>query len=336
MEGLKVSIIIPAYNASQYIEKCLKSIQGQTYENIQIIIIDDMSIDNTVALVKAMQEKDSRIFLIQLRNNSGSAIARQKGIEASIGELITFVDADDWYCNNNALKRIVDVYQNTKADCIMFSYNTVHKYGIVFPKHFKGKSGLYSIQQVAEAKSCKPLPHWHYLWNKCYKGELLRSGAIRFHDELRRAQDVRFNQDFLRVAKKFYIMGSSYFYSYNCANVNQITRRKCVLSIDAELEHFRRLKEELNRLQSDYKAIGASEKAIDGLYENFLYNVYSIMNRNLSNDWFAELRQRIYNDKTFNDVIIHVGKKSSCIEKKVYQKYRLSKLKQNIKSKLKM
>ena len=130
-------------------------------------------------------------------------------IEASTGELITFVNADDWYCDNKALEKIVDVYQHTQVDCIMFNYNTVHKYGIVLPKHFKGKAGMYLTQEVAEAKSCNPLPHWYNPWNKCFKGDLLRSGVIHFHDKLRRAQDVRFDADFLRIARNFYVMKSS-------------------------------------------------------------------------------------------------------------------------------
>ena len=332
----KVSIIIPAYNVSPYIEKCLKSIQKQTYKNIQIIIIDDMSTDNTMTLIKSMQAKDNRISLIQLEKNSGSAVARQKGIEASTGELITFVDADDWYCDNRALEKIVDVYQNTQVDCIMFSYNTVHKYGIVLPKPFKGKVGMYSVQEVAEAKSCSHLPHWHYLWNKCFKGDLLRSGVIRFHDELRCAEDVRFNSDFLRVAQNFYVMKSSIFYDYNCANVNQITRRKQLSSIENEVEQFERLKDEVVRLHNDYIAIGASIKAIEGLHINFLYSVYSVLYQNSIKQWYEELNQIIQNDVAFNEVLTQVGEKSRCIEKRVYRKSKLNHFKQYIKGKLKM
>ena len=333
---LKVSIIIPAYNASQYIEKCLKSIQEQTYTNIQIIIIDDVSTDNTVQIITEQQAKDNRINLLRLEKNSGSAVARQKGIEASTGELITFVDADDWYCDKKALEKIVEVYQNTQVDCIMFSYKTVHKYGIVSPKRFKGKVGMYSVQEVAEAKSCRPLPHWHYLWNKCFKGDLLRNKDIRFHDELRRAQDVRFNSDFLRIAQNFYVMKSSYFYDYNCANVNQITRRKQLLSLDTEIKQFERLKEEVGRLYSDYTLIGASIKAIEGLYINFLYGVYSLLIRNASKQWFEQLEQIILGDETFKEIIAHVGEKARFIEKEVYRKGKLNHFKHYIKSKLRM
>ena len=336
MEELKVSIIIPAYNVSKYIDKCLNSIQRQTYGNIEIIIVDDMSTDNTAALIKAEQEQDNRIHLIQLEKNSGAAVARQKGIEVSTGELITFVDADDWYCNNNALKKIVNVYQNTGVDCIMFSYRTVHKHCIVCPKRFKGKSGIYSAQHVAEVKSCNPLPHWHYLWNKCFKGEILRSGSIRFHAELRCAEDVRFNADFLRTAPQFYVMRSAYFYDYNCANMNQITRRKFSPSINSEIEQFDYLKEELTRLCGDYNAISASDKAIEGLYENFLHSVYYLLIRNSSSSWSVELAQRIRNDEIFREVNAHIGNKSRRIEKRVRRNCKFNSFKQYIKGKLKM
>ena len=81
MQELEVTIIIPVYNASTYIEKCLHSILTQTYNNLQIIVVDDMSSDNTVEKCKKMQELDNRITLIRLNKNSGSAVARQKGIK---------------------------------------------------------------------------------------------------------------------------------------------------------------------------------------------------------------------------------------------------------------
>ena len=333
MDELKISIIVPAYNCELYIKKCIKSIQSQTYKNTQIVIVDDMSTDNTIDIVNALQKHDSRIILITLDENSGSAVARQRGIDVSSGDLITFVDADDWYCNKKALSKIANVYKKTNADCIMFNYNTVHKYGMIFPKHFSGHSGIYTIQQVAEAKVCKSLPHWHYVWNKCYKGDLLRNGTISFRRELRRGQDVRFNSDFLRIANNYYVMKYSYFYDYNCANINQITRQKHSLSLDTVLETFKRQKEDLDRLLSDYITIGVSPYAIKGLYKNFLYKVYSILFQNSSKEYFAELEHRILNDETFNKIIGLLGQESQRIEKEVRRRLKINNCKQYIKKK---
>lgn len=79
MKRLSVPIIVLAYNTGQFIEKCLKSIQDQTYKNIQIIVIDDMSSDNTVSIIKSMQAKDNRIILIQLEKMTDLRLQDKRG-----------------------------------------------------------------------------------------------------------------------------------------------------------------------------------------------------------------------------------------------------------------
>lgn len=90
-----ISIIIPAYNAESYIQKCIKSITCQTYKNLEIIIIDDGSTDTTFDICKSLADKDNRIILVS-QPNLGVSSARNKGIELAKGDYIGFVDADDW------------------------------------------------------------------------------------------------------------------------------------------------------------------------------------------------------------------------------------------------
>jgi len=91
----KVSVIIPVYNSEKYILECINSVINQTYKNLEIIIIDDKSTDNSVNIIKSI--KDKRIKLIELEKNSGAAIARNKGIQASTGHYICFLDSDDYW-----------------------------------------------------------------------------------------------------------------------------------------------------------------------------------------------------------------------------------------------
>ena len=92
---MKVSVIIPVHNSSKYILECLNSVINQTYRNLEIICIDDKSTDDSVSIIKNI--KDKRIKLIELNINSGAAIARNKGIEASTGDYICFLDSDDYW-----------------------------------------------------------------------------------------------------------------------------------------------------------------------------------------------------------------------------------------------
>lgn len=92
----KVSIIIPIYNSEKNLSECINSVLNQTYKNLEIIIVDDKSTDRSIDIVKKI--KDKRIKLIELKENSGAAIARNKGIELSTGNYICFLDSDDyWY-----------------------------------------------------------------------------------------------------------------------------------------------------------------------------------------------------------------------------------------------
>lgn len=92
----KVSVVIPVYNSDQFIKECLDSVINQTYKNIEIIVVDDCSSDNSVKIIKSINDK--RIKLIRLKHNVGVATARNKGIEIATGDYLCFLDSDDyWY-----------------------------------------------------------------------------------------------------------------------------------------------------------------------------------------------------------------------------------------------
>ena len=91
-----VSIITPTFNSEHFIEKSITSVLSQTYSNWELIIVDDKSTDATVSIINSFTLKDSRIILIELQNNSGSAtVPRNKAIERAKGRFIAFLDSDD-------------------------------------------------------------------------------------------------------------------------------------------------------------------------------------------------------------------------------------------------
>ena len=94
MEKL-VSVIIPAYNAEKYIRSCVESVINQDYKNMEIIVVNDGSIDKTEAIVKSMAEDDSRVVLIN-QQNKGPSAARNNGLQSCKGEYVFFLDSDDW------------------------------------------------------------------------------------------------------------------------------------------------------------------------------------------------------------------------------------------------
>jgi len=110
MENHLVSIITPSFNSEKFITETITSVQNQTHKNWEMIIVDDCSKDNTVEIIEEIIKSDRRIKLIKLEQNSGPAIARNKGIQAVSGKFMTFLDADDiWFPDfiENSIKTIL-------------------------------------------------------------------------------------------------------------------------------------------------------------------------------------------------------------------------------------
>ena len=117
---VKVSVIVAAYNVAAYLEKCLNSILNQTYRNLEIIIVDDGSRDNTGKICDEFAEKDCRVRVIH-KKNEGSVRARYDGLNAATGEYIYFVDGDDWLCLGVIDSLVSSLVDNT-VDIVISNY----------------------------------------------------------------------------------------------------------------------------------------------------------------------------------------------------------------------
>lgn len=115
-EKPKVSIIVPIYNSEKTIEKCLNSIIRQTYDNIELILVNDGSTDNSLAICELYAQKDERIKIIS-QDNEGLIAARKIGIENATAEIVGFVDSDDWI-ENNMYEEMINIFQKTGCDLI--------------------------------------------------------------------------------------------------------------------------------------------------------------------------------------------------------------------------
>ena len=114
---MKISIIIPVYNGQAYIRRCVESLINQTYKNIEIIIVNDGSIDNTKDICEEIKKRDDRILLLSIKNG-GVANARNLGIQQSSGNYIMFVDADD-YIEDNMCESLMNILIKEDADIVV-------------------------------------------------------------------------------------------------------------------------------------------------------------------------------------------------------------------------
>ena len=181
-----ISLIIPCYNAESTIAKCLDSVISQSYQNLEIIIIDDGSTDKTSSIIKEFQEKDSRITLIN-QNNSGVSKARNQGIKMASGKYICFVDSDDWveenYCSilhkslieNDADISIAEAFFEDKNGNLVGKHQISEDSIVIYDKQT-------ALKLLLEDKIIQSHP-----WAKLYKSELLKN--ISFPENLEAFED---------------------------------------------------------------------------------------------------------------------------------------------------
>lgn len=119
---IKVSVIIPCYNSYKYMNKCLKSLEDQTFKDFEVIFVDDYSTDNTYNdLKKYLENTNLQWELLKNSQNSGPGQSRNNGIEKAKGEFVCFMDSDDWY-ENNFLEKMYNKAENEKLDIVMCDY----------------------------------------------------------------------------------------------------------------------------------------------------------------------------------------------------------------------
>lgn len=172
-----VSVIIPAYNAQTYIEKCIASVTAQTYRDIEILVINDGSTDQTGAIVQRLASADPRIRYIATENRGVSA-ARNCGLEHAAGRYILFLDADDMLCED-AVASMLEKLQNTNSDCcIAFTDSTV-----------QGKPDTLEQEQLL-LHCLADMPISYTVWGKLYSAESIRN--IRFPENCSIHEDSGF------------------------------------------------------------------------------------------------------------------------------------------------
>jgi len=169
-----LSVIIPVYNVEPYLEQCLDSVVNQTYKNLEIICINDGSTDNSLKILEKYQKKDSRIKLIN-QKNQGAAVARNAGLDSATGGYITFVDSDD-YLELNAYEEAMKAMLNDNKNLDLLEFRERAFY---LESNEVNKNRSLCITNWFE-REFQNKRHNVVIWNKIFKLELIRKFQIRF------------------------------------------------------------------------------------------------------------------------------------------------------------
>lgn len=153
---LKISVVIPVYKVESYLHQCVDSVLSQTYENIEVILVDDGSPDSCPEICDQYANADTRVKVIH-QKNGGLSAARNAGVQCASGNYLAFLDSDDFWNDRTALERLVCRLQITNADVLNYSYVKCDESGGEITKQFDNEAamptGLKNIQeQLAYAK----------------------------------------------------------------------------------------------------------------------------------------------------------------------------------------
>ncbi|MDD5020571.1 MAG: glycosyltransferase family 2 protein [Endomicrobiaceae bacterium] len=213
----KVSIIIPVYNVDPYLRQCLGSIISQTFENIEIIIINDCSTDNSYQIIQEYQEKDKRIITINLEKNTGLGNTRNTGLKHSTGKYIVFIDSDDWV-EKNYIETLCNSIEKNNCDFVIATHYTYDN-STKKLKSFKQKEFFYKneVDSIAKKQKLITLRMIWSVWNKIYKRDFLTANNISF--KTNRMEDNLFIYNvILKASKIILIKNAIYYYRINRKN----------------------------------------------------------------------------------------------------------------------
>ena len=205
-----VSIIIPVYNVEKYLDKCIASVVGQTYQNLQIILVDDGSTDRSPAICDDWKERDSRITVVH-QPNGGLSRARNAGLKLATGEFVGFVDSDDWI-EPNMFETLLSALLETNADIAVGGFEgfTEDSKSITYAQPKSSERSLYSTEETLKRLLLLRGFIRNFVWNKLYKRTVLSDIAF---PEGRLYEDVTWTAQVIGNAKSV-VCVNQIFYHY--------------------------------------------------------------------------------------------------------------------------
>ena len=221
----KISVIIPVYNMEKFVKECLNSVVNQSLKDIEIICIDDGSIDNSLQILKDYEKNDKRIKILSQKNN-GVGSARNRGIDISKGEFIAFLDSDDKYINMNSLENLYNAAVNNK---VLISGGNSNKY--INEKKVEKLDYFEKEGIVYYSDFQKPYYFWKYIYNTSF----IKKNKIYFPN-YSRFQDPVFFVKAMNEAKYFYALPQDVHYYRASDTMMKMNEKKMIDTLKGMLD----------------------------------------------------------------------------------------------------
>lgn len=228
----KVSIIVPVYNTEKYLKECVDSVLNQTYRNLELILIDDGSTDQSGVCCDAYAASDDRVKVIH-QENQGLSVTRNHGIQAASGNYILFMDSDDYWLDDEIVEKLMEIALKYGADLINYRYRHYieEKESYVdclpdYPQYYIGKTKEETLEKLLEhglflASAC----------NKMIKKELIQEHGLYFREGIV-AEDVDWCARLMLASQKVdYCNADAYIYRQRNGSITHSVQYKNVKQV---------------------------------------------------------------------------------------------------------
>jgi len=268
-----VSIIVPVYNSGKYLHECIESILKQTYHNIEVILVNDGSTDESLNICKEYKRMDKRINLIN-KNNSGVSDTRNEGIQNSNGAYISFIDSDD-YIEETMIEEMVNCIEKKKTDLVVCNYKLDYS-GKILEKSPRLTSGDYLVKDINGKLIDDGTLTGILFGSVCfclYKRTIIDNNSIQFDPKIKINEDGFFNISYILNCTSLYALSNAYLYYYRMDTKNRTyTSNKIIHRFD--------IIEQRLRTDFDEKKIENFEKQLKRRNVSIaLWNVLAIANK---------------------------------------------------------
>lgn len=292
-KDIKVSVVVPVYNVEKYLYRCIESIVNQTYSNLEIVLVDDGSLDNCPQMCDDWADKDNRIQVIH-KPNGGLSDARNTGINVITGDYVWFVDSDD-YIEQTAIEKLVDNAIMNNSDVVVFGMNkdisgniskiSLH-FELLYPDNKSVKEKILK-RYYTNDHACV-----YSVCNKMYKTNFILENGLIFDPNDVRCEDCWFNFKVFHIANVVSFIDEYYYYYYD--NSESITHNIDNISYDRWVRNKERL------LADEF----SKEISIDynRFYYEFLFNVIIYL-KDLLKLGNAELFEKIVSDEFLDNAL---------------------------------
>lgn len=203
-ENIKVSVVMPIFNASDYLKPAIDAVLNQTLTDIELICVDDGSTDNSLAILKEYQSSDERVRILT-ENNAGQSSARNKGLAKARGKYVIFLDADDFF-DYTLLEKLYVLSEEKSLDIAICKFDIYNNRKAKFEDNIRSDHG--EIFEESEVVSKNDYPDvilsctTGYVWNKLFRREFLVEKEFAFDTDIRVFEDTHFVVTSLSLAER--------------------------------------------------------------------------------------------------------------------------------------